>query len=527
VSAVPDILENRRDQAYPRLSAAQIARLAPHGDRMRCQAGQVLVEPGDRNTRLMVVLSGALEVVRTGGGNLELIVVYAPGQFAGEISTLRGAGALVRVRARESGDLLALDIDRLRSVIQSDSELSELFMRAFILRRMGLISSQPGDVILIGSRHSAGTLSLQQFLSRNGFPYVSLDVESDEPVQELLDRFHVSVDDVPVVLCRGQVLRNPSSAEVAKCLGMNPVIDESRLRDLVVIGAGPAGLAAAVYAASEGLDVLVVESTSPGGQAGASSRIENYLGFPTGISGDALTGRALAQAQKFGADIVVASDAVRLDCRERPYEVATSGEFDVRARAIIIASGARYRTLACEGTERFLGAGVYYAATSIEAKLCGGEEVVVVGGGNSAGQAAVFLASFTRHVHVLVRSAGLSETMSRYLIRRIEESPNITLHPHTEITALEGDSALERVTWRSADASGDETHDISHVFLMLGATPNSAWLKDRVALDANGFVRAGRELRADDLAAQSGPSCERHMPSKPASRESSRWVMCA
>jgi thioredoxin reductase (NADPH) len=284
---------------------------------------------------------------------------------------------------------------------------------------------------------------------------------------------------------------------------MNPIIDESHIRDLVVIGAGPAGLAAAVYAASEGLDVLVVETSSPGGQAGSSSRIENYLGFPTGISGGALAGRALTQAQKFGAEISVASDAIRLNCRERPFKVETSGRFDVRARAIVIATGAEYRKLSCENAKRYFGAGVYYAATALEARLCKDQEVVVVGGGNSAGQAAVFLAATCRHVHLLVRSNGLADSMSRYLIRRIEESPNITLRTRAEIAALEGAPALERVTWRG-DA-GLETHDIGHVFLMIGAVPNTSWLSGCTALDAKGFVRTGADLQREDLDASQWP----------------------
>ena len=499
MSALPGNLESRKEQIFPQLTTAQVARLAPHGKKIRTHTGQILFEPGERNTPFIVVLSGSIEIVRPRLAGEELVVAFGPGQFSGEISTLRGVGALVRARVREPGEVLALDVEQLRAIIQTDAELSELFMRAFILRRVGLISSQPGDVVLIGSRHSAGTLRLQQFLTRNGFPYVGLDVESDSSVQDLLDRFHVSVEDVPVVLCRDVVLKNPSNEHVAKCLGMNPLIDESRIHDLVVIGAGPAGLAAAVYAASEGLEVLVVETSSPGGQAGSSSKIENYLGFPTGISGGALAGRALTQAQKFGAEIAVACSAIRLNCDERPFEVETSGEFDMRGRAIIIATGAEYRKLALENAERFLGSGVYYAATALEARLCKDEEVIVVGGGNSAGQAAVFLSGGCRHVHLLVRSDGLAESMSRYLIRRIEESPDITLWTHTEIAALEGDSRLERVTWRSPGSA--ETRDIGHVFLMTGAVPNTAWLQGCVALDGKGFVRTGAELRVEDRAA--------------------------
>jgi thioredoxin reductase (NADPH) len=296
-------------------------------------------------------------------------------------------------------------------------------------------------------------------------------------------------------VCRGeQVLKNPGNQEVAACLGMNPQIDAARVHDVIVIGAGPAGLAAAVYGASEGLDVLVIEANAPGGQAGSSSRIENYLGFPTGISGQALAGRALVQAQKFGAEVTIASSAVRLRCDKTPYEIDRSGGHSVRARAIVIATGAAYRQLALENLPRYLGVGIYYAATNLEARLCTDEEIIIVGGGNSAGQAAVFLASSCRHVHLLVRSDGLADSMSRYLIRRIEDSPNITLHVRTQVTALEGDGRLERVTWRGTSPEKTETHDIGHVFLMTGAVPNTRWLEGCIDLDDKGFVRTGPDL---------------------------------
>ena len=495
---MPANLESRRAQMFPELTPAQIARLERHGTRVRTHEGEVLVEPGGRYRHLMVILSGSVEIVRPGLSGEELVIVHTANHFAGEMSTLRGAASVVRARVREAGEILAIDAENLRAIVQTDAELSELFMRAFILRRVGLIAVEHGDVVLIGSRHSAGTLRVQQFLTRNSYPYVNVDVDSDANVQALVDRFHLSVDCIPVVICRGKVMRNPANEQLAACLGMNPQVDAARIHDVIVIGAGPAGLAAAVYAASEGLDVRVIETNAPGGQAGSSSRIENYLGFPTGISGQALAARALVQAQKFGAVVSIASNALRLRCESPVYAIELSGGELVRGRSVIIATGAQYRTLALENLSQFVGTGVYYAATNVEARLCKDEEAIVVGGGNSAGQAAVFLSANCRHVHILVRSNGLADSMSRYLIRRIEESPNITLRTRTEIAALEGNGQLQKVTWRND--SGTETRPIGHVFLMMGADPNTRWLRDCVALDAKGFVKTGPDLATDDLA---------------------------
>jgi len=500
--AAPASLYNgeRKDQTFPTLTPAQIARLTPHGETMAVRKGQILTEPGDRHRKLFVVLSGSLEVVLPTMTGEKLVIVVEPGSFTGEMSNLRGVGGLTRTRVREDGEVLAITDDQLRIVVQTDARLSELMMRAFILRRVLLVSAQQGDVILIGSRHSAGTLRVQQFLSRNAFPFVNLDVDSDPSVQALLDRFHVTVDDIPVVICRGEnMAKNPSNEQLAECLGMNPHIDSETVRDVIVIGAGPAGLAAAVYAASEGMNVLVLESVAPGGQAGSSSRIENYLGFPTGISGQALAGRALVQAQKFGTEVAIANSAIRLRCEPKPFEIELSGARLVRGRAIIIASGVEYRKLALSNIERFHGVGIYYAATYIEAQLCKDEDIVVIGGGNSAGQAAVFLASNCKHVHLLVRSNGLAESMSRYLVRRIEDTPNITLRTCTQITDLEGDSRLERVTWHCTLDNRTETNAIRHVFLMTGAVPNTSWLEGCLALDEKGFVRTGTDLDANDM----------------------------
>jgi thioredoxin reductase (NADPH) len=493
------LYESRREQMFPKLSAAQIARLEPHGRRIRTSAGQVLSEAGASHRDLHVILSGSIDVTRPGLNGEDPIAIAIAGEFTGEMSTLRGLGAFTRLRVREAGEVLAINDAELRTIVQTDYEISELFMRAFILRRMGLIQSEQGDIILVGSANSSATLRIEQFLTRNTFPYVKLDADSDKDAQTLLERFHVPAGDLPVVVCRGElVLKNPSNAEVAACLGMNPQIDESKVYDVIVIGAGPAGLAAAVYAASEGLDVLVIETVAPGGQAGSSSKIENYLGFPTGISGLALAGRALVQAQKFGADVTIATSASRLRCTGKPFEVDTTCGCTIRSRTVIIASGAEYRKLEIDNLNDYLGVGVYYAATAVEKKLCGDDEVIVVGGGNSAGQAAVFLAANGRRVQLLVRSAGLAESMSRYLIRRVEDSPNITLRTRTEITALAGKGRLEQVTWRTGPDGKPETHELGHVFLMTGAVPNTEWLQGCVALDDKGFVRTGPDLHGGD-----------------------------
>jgi thioredoxin reductase (NADPH) len=347
---------------------------------------------------------------------------------------------------------------------------------------------------------------VKEFLTRNGYPYAYIDLERDSSVQELLDRFHVSVEDVPVLICRGATaLRNPSNQQIAACLGFNEAIDPTHVRDLVIVGAGPSGLAAAVYGASEGLDVLVLEVDSPGGQAGSSSKIENYLGFPTGISGQELAARAYTQAQKFGAHVLIAKGAQHLACDRKPYAVEIEDGVRVLTRTVIIATGAEYRRIPLQNLQRFDGVGVYYGATFVEAQLCGGEDVIVVGGGNSAGQAAVFLSQTARHVHLLVRSDGLADSMSRYLIRRIEESANITLRTRTEVTALEGRDHLERVQWRDHQTGTTETRDISHVFIMTGAAPNTRWLDGCVVLDAKAFIKTGPDLSPDDLHAAQWP----------------------
>jgi thioredoxin reductase (NADPH) len=493
------------DQTFPTLTDAQIARIALHGIPQRVEAGEVLVRAGDPISHFYVVLSGAVEAVQLrDNGDMRVRTLHA-GQFTGEISMLSGRRALVTLRVCESGEVLQVDRDKLLDLVQTDAELSEIFVRAFLLRRVRLLTGGFADVVLVGSNHSSGTLRIKEFLTRNGHPYTSVDPDRDSGIQELLDHFRFSIADLPVLICRGKtVLRNPSNRQIADCLGFNDAIDQTHLRDVVIVGAGPAGLAAAVYAASEGLDVLAIESNYPGGQAGSSSRIENYLGFPSGISGKDLTGLAYTQTQKFGADIAVAESATHLDCAPGAYKIQIDNGPYIQARAVVIATGAEYRKLPVENISLFEGVGVYYGATFVESQLCEGEEVIVVGGGNSAGQAAVFLAQTARRVQMLVRSKGLAETMSRYLIRRIEESSRIDLRTCTEITALDGNGRLERVTWQK-DGERAESRDIRHVFIMTGAAPSTQWLGGCVVLDEQGFVKTGADLTQEELATAKWP----------------------
>src|ERR1700674_5730781 len=440
------------ERLFPTLTSVQMARIAARGRRRTIALGEVLVEVGDKDVPFFVVVSGAvsgeLQAVRPSGATEILIVAHGPGQFSGEAIMITGRRAMGRLRVSEPGDVIQREREQLLALIQTDAELSEILMRAFVLRRLELIAREFGDVVVYGSAHCAGTLRVKEVLTRNGHPFHYIDLDRDAEAQAMLDQFHVTAADVPVLICGAEApLRNPSNAQIAECLGFNDAIDQTRVSDLVIVGAGPAGLAAAVYGASEGLDVLVLESNSPGGQAGSSSRIENYLGFPAGISGLDLMGRAYAQAQKFGAQIMIANGATQLACGRQLYEVQIAGGSRVRARAVIIATGAEYRRPALANLATFEGAGVYYSAMPMEAQLCVGEDVIVVGGGNSAGQAAVFLAQTARKVHMLVRSGGLSETMSRYLIQRITTNPAIEMHYKTEITGLEGDRQLKHVTW--------------------------------------------------------------------------------
>jgi thioredoxin reductase (NADPH) len=493
------LMRARIEHIFPKLTPTQIRRITPHGHIRTTKRGEVLYEQGDSASSFFVVVSGELEVLRPSETVDTLVTVHHSGQFTGEVGTLSGRRTMFRLRVTKPGKVIELDRQHMLTLVQTDAELGEILMKAFILRRAELITAGVGDIVLIGSTYSADTLRIKEFLMRNGHPYSYIDLEHDPDVQNMLDSFHLAASEIPVVICRGQVvLRNPSKQEIADCLGFNESINQTQVRDLIIIGAGPSGLAAAVYGASEGLNVLVLETDLPGGQAGSSSRIENYLGFPTGISGQDLAGRAYFQAQKFGAEIFI-TKGLRLLCDHKPCVVEVENGVRIPARTVVIATGAAYRKPQCEKLSHFEGAGVYYAATRMEAQLCKGEEVVVIGGGNSAGQAAVFLAENTKRVHMLVRSASLADKMSRYLIRRIEETPKIVFRPYTEIIALQGDDHLESVKWRNNQAGMIEEHKIRNMFLMTGADPNTGWLDGCLPLDPKGFIKTGLDLSPEDL----------------------------
>jgi thioredoxin reductase (NADPH) len=489
----------REAQTFPRLSAEMIERVTRYGSEERFAARAPVFSRGDRSVDFFVVLQGSIEIFDVDEHDLpQVFVVLRARQFAGELDLFNERQVLVSARAGEASRLLRVKRADFRRLVSSEADIGEIVMRAFILRRVGLIRHVHGGVVVVGPAHSADTLRLQQFLSRNAYPHRLLDTEADADAGGFLDCFSLSAADLPVVIAPGQrVLKNPSLAQMADDLGMTETFDHAAVFDLAVVGAGPAGLAAAVYGASEGLQTIVLESLAPGGQAGTSSKIENYLGFPTGISGQALAGRAQVQAQKFGARLALSRAVVGLDCETAPYKLKLDDGQSIRARAIVVATGARYRKLGVAGYERFEGAGIYYAATAMEAGLCADEEVVVVGGGNSAGQAAVFLSGTARHVHMLVRGAGLAATMSDYLVQRIERSAKITLYPHSEVTTLAGDASLREVTWTDRGSGEATTRPARSIFVMIGAEPNTQWAADCLELDAQGFVCTGSRAGAD------------------------------
>ena len=491
---------------FPSLTPEQMARVATHGRVRALREGEVLVEPGAAAAPFFAVRSGRVEILRSSEAGEQVIVRHGAGSVTGEANMLLGRPPVARARVAEAGEAVELSREQMLALVQSDTEISDILMRAFIHRRSEMIDRELGDVVVLGSAHCASTLRVREFLTRNGHPYRYVDLDREKDLESMLQRLHVSSADVPVVICRGvTILRNPANTEIANCLGFNAGVDREHVRDVVVVGGGPAGLAAAVYGASEGLDVLVVEENVPGGQAGSSSRIENYLGFPLGISGQELAGRALTQAQKFGAQMMIAKGAVALQCDALPYRVRLDDGPPIPTRTVILATGAEYRHPPIENLTRFQNAGVYYSATAMEAQLCGGEEVIVVGGANSAGQAAVFLSATARRVYVFIRGDGLAATMSRYLIRRIEDSERIELRTNCEIVSLDGGTHLERVTWRDKQRGTIETRELRHVFMMTGAVPNTAWVRGCLALDDKGFVKTGTSLGAGELAAARWP----------------------
>lgn len=499
------------DEISPKLSDAQIQRLEAYGSREPMRKGDILFDEGDRDINFLVILSGAVDISHEASEGRETVVRPGPGQFIGDPSTLSGRAAVVQARADEDGQLLRIPPEGLRKIVVEDPELSDLILRTFLARRSALIAGGHGSIRVVGSRYSKDTHRIREFLVRNNQPHTFLDVENDENVSSLLDHLGIKPEETPIVLCRaGHVCRNPSDSGLAHALGFDTSIDGDDLCDVVVVGSGPAGLAASVYAASEGLSVTAVDLDSPGGQAGTSSKIENYLGFPMGISGQDLAQRAVTQAVKFGTRLANPVEAAKLERHGDHYEVVYADGRRSRGRAIVVATGAKYQLLPVDGADRFKGCGLYYGASAMEADMCVGCDVVVVGGGNSAGQGAVYLASKAKHVHVMIRRDSLDETMSRYLIRRIEETPNITLHPRTEITNLIGENdRLKAIDYRHNNTGNVEHLETPAVFLFLGATPCTAWLKGLLCLDAKGFIPTGPDIPPEALSPTDWPEGKR------------------
>jgi len=490
----------RREQTVPTLTSQEIARMRRFGEVRHYKDGERLYETGKPGPGMFVLLSGHVAITqRDGLGHVAPVIDQGPGQFLAEVGQLSGRVALVDCHAEGDVETLLIPPERLRALLVAEADLGERIMRALILRRVNLIQGGVGGPVLIGPSNSSGVVRLQGFLTRNGFPHHLLDPARDSDAAELIARYSPSPTDWPLaVIADGTVLRNPSETELARALGMIGGPSGNKIYDTAIVGCGPAGLATAVYAASEGLSVAVLDARSYGGQAGASARIENYLGFPTGISGQALAGRAFSQAQKFGADIMIPIGVKALDCSraDGAFALALDGGDTLRARSVVVASGARYRRPEIENLEKFEGRGVWYWASPIEARLCAEQEIVLVGGGNSAGQAAVFLSGHARRVHMMIRGGGLGASMSRYLIERIEATPNIELVFNTEVVGLEGreDVALERVRWRSRLSAEESSAEIRNLFLFAGADPATGWLDGcGVTLDRGGFVVTGAQ----------------------------------
>ena len=496
----------REAQIFPKLSEDMAARVAHFGSEEELPKGSMVFERGQRGVDFFVVLEGSIEIFDFDAhGQPEIITTHGPHEFTGELDLFNQRKILVSGRTGVDSRVLRLKRPDFRRMVTAEPDIAEIIMRAFILRRVALIRHAQGGVTVLGPGHGGDTLRIERFLTRNGYPNRLIDTEKDADAQGFLDCFHLKAEELPVVVHSGcRVLRNPSNAELADALGLTETIDPAFVYDLAVVGAGPAGLAATVYGASEGLSTIVLEALAPGGQAGTSSKIENYLGFPTGISGQALAGRAQVQAQKFGARLAISRPVVGLDCDTTPYRLALEGGGQVTARAVVVATGARYRTLSVPNYERFEGQGIHYAATAMEAQLCANEEIIVVGGGNSAGQAAMFLSRHAAHVYMLVRAKGLAATMSDYLVQRIEVSPHVTLLTETEVTGLDGGTMLERVAWTNRATAESVVKPIGNVFVMIGAVPNTNWLNGCLTLDPKGFVLTGPETSPDNAAAHGG-----------------------
>jgi thioredoxin reductase (NADPH) len=498
----PSVLDTRRHQMFPTLSAHDFARLKRFGCIKHFPRGTMLMKAGEIAPGLAFVLKGTIDV-RQGGAvsHRQAIVQHGPGSFLGELAQLSDRPALVDAIAEDDVEAIVVPPRRLRDVLVQEAELGERIMRALILRRVGLLEAGQTGPILIGPAGTSDMLRLENFLTRNGHPHRSLDSGSDGCAQTLLKRFTVQPEHLPIVLCPGgQILHNPSEGELARCIGLLAPIDPNRIYDTAIVGSGPAGLACAVYAASEGLSTLVLDCRSFGGQAGASSRIENYLGFPTGISGLALMARAYNQAQKFGAEIAIPEEAQLLGADQSgkaPFRLKLGNGESVGARSIVLASGARYRRLNIENLADFEGSCVHYWASAVETRLCAGQEVALAGAGNSAGQAVVFLAGQAKKVWMIVRGSSLEATMSQYLVDRIRGLPNVEVVLRTEICGLEGaDASLRKVRLRNRDTGEEETCEINHVFSFIGADPNTDWLAGAgVKLDDNGFVITGEDGR--------------------------------
>ena len=495
----------RHEQTFPALTPQEIARMRRFGEVRKYKDGERLFETGKPGLGMFVLLSGHVAITqRDGFGHVTPVIDQGPGQFLAEIGQLSGRVALVDGHAEGEVETLLIPPERLRALLVAEADLGERIMRALILRRVNLIRGGAGGPVLIGPSNSRGVIRLQGFLTRNGFPHHLLDAAGDHDAAELIARYSPSPADWPlVVTADGTVLRNPSESELARAMGMLRALAKDKVYDVAVVGSGPAGLSTAVYAASEGLSVAVCDARAFGGQAGASARIENYLGFPTGISGLALTARAFNQAQKFGADVMIPVTVTSLDC-SRPdgaFGLKLDDGEVLRARSIVVASGARYRRPEIKNLADFEGRGVWYWASPIEARLCAEQEVVLVGGGNSAGQAAVFLSGHARKVHLVIRGGGLGASMSRYLIERIEAAANIELVFNTEVIALEGieDASLERVRWRSRLSGDDSTTNIRNLFLFVGADPATGWLEGcGVMVDRGGFVMTGAHCKKSE-----------------------------